>query len=491
MSIRKAAALICAVFWATAPTAQTTVDIPFDEARQIAARATLEGNPQLAIDIAMALLQANPNDRDAYLILANALPQVGRAEDGRKAGQRAFALSTSQVQRYGAARQTALAAANEGRFTLSSLWLRRALIHAPNEAETKRTIADAQQVARVNPWSTQLNFSVTPSGNVNGGTQDAQLTFDYLRLTPLDENTVLAEIAEFGGANSVDAQALSGIILRYGITTQYRAYETATSRVQLSFSYDATRVRLSKEARDARAAEFQASVEAADRGEGLPPEPLNGNRDFSSDIAQIGLRYDRIFGASLGTVELTLGQVRYAGDPYYDFGRVSLSYVRTLNDRQRLILSGFAERQDSADGPTADVDRKGARATVVHQFSDGSQLSGTLGLTQSDSDRVNQTSTQWSFQGRYSPRYRLGPAQFSVSAGLSKQEFPAYNVGLIPVLGGREDKVRSLGLDITFPDIQYAGFSPVVSLSAEKSTSNISRFTRDTNNIGLNFVSSF
>ncbi len=455
MLTRKITALVCALIWAAPAVGQQTIELPFEQARVIAAQAAQGGEPGLAIDLARALLKADPDDRVAHLVLASALPQVGQAKAGRQAGQRAFALSTTPIQKYEAARQVALAAANEGRFTLSTLWLRRALIHAPNDTETQRTLEDARQVARINPWSTSLSFSLTPSGNVNGGSSSQLLTFDGL---------------PFFGVNSPDAQALSGIVGRFGINVSYRLRETAQDRVQLAFSYDASRVWLSSEAQE--------------------QSPNSRNSDFSSDVASVSLSYDRLLGKALGSVGVSIGQVRYAGDPYYDFGRVTLSYTRPLENGHTIYLSGFTEFQDSADGPSRDVTRNGARATYALALPQGDRLSGTLGYTKADSDRINQTSTEWSFEARWTPERRIGPAQVSLSAGITKLDYPEYAIFVV-IPDGREDTTRSIGLDITFPDVQFAGFSPVISLSRSSSKSNISRFTRDTNQIGFNIRSSF
>ena len=144
--------MLAAGLWASAASAQSTVDIPIDQATNIAAQAVIAGDTALALQIAEAVLQAQPDNRDALVVLAAAAPRVGRATDGRRAGARAWWLSETDLQRYEAARLTALAAANEERFSLASLWLRLALIDAPNEAERTRTINDARPVTARNPW---------------------------------------------------------------------------------------------------------------------------------------------------------------------------------------------------------------------------------------------------------------------------------------------------------------------------------------------------
>ena len=112
----------------TFASAQTTVDVSLDDARIIATRALLAGEEELAIQIARGLLQANPDDRTALIIVAAVAPRQGDPETGRKAGGRAWQLSQTEIEKYEAARLTALAAATGKRYTLAEFWLRRALI---------------------------------------------------------------------------------------------------------------------------------------------------------------------------------------------------------------------------------------------------------------------------------------------------------------------------------------------------------------------------
>ena len=109
-----------ALFGAVAE-AQTTVELTLDDARTLAMRALLAGEDGAATQIANGLLQANPNDRAALIIMAAAAPRQGNPVEGRKAGARAWRLSQTDTEKYEAARLTALAAASEERYTLADM----------------------------------------------------------------------------------------------------------------------------------------------------------------------------------------------------------------------------------------------------------------------------------------------------------------------------------------------------------------------------------
>ncbi|MEL6683426.1 MAG: hypothetical protein AAFQ09_12410 [Pseudomonadota bacterium] len=222
--IPKTAFALAALLFALPGSAQTTVDLSLDDARLLARQAVAAGEFELARDLATKLIEVNPDDRAALLILALAEPQIGDPDAGWAAGARAWRLSETQATRYEAARLTALAAANGERFTLSSIWLRIALTDAPDEAARTQTLEDARTVTRRNPWSTNLTFSLVPSNNVNSGTDE--------------------EEDEFGGTFSEDAQALAGVRGTIGLSTRYRLNETAESRTTIGLNLQSSRVAL-------------------------------------------------------------------------------------------------------------------------------------------------------------------------------------------------------------------------------------------------------
>ena len=68
---------------------------------------------------------------------------------------------------------------------------------------------------------------------------------------------------------------------------------------------------------------------------------------------------------------------------------------------------------------------------------------------------------------------------------LQEQHFRDY-VFVQVVPGGREDLRVFASVNAFFPDYSYAGFAPVVTLSASRTDSNVSRF--DTNDLSLSFT---
>lgn len=179
-----------------------TLELSLAEGRIAARNAALGGNFPLARDLALALLEANPNDRSALIVLAAVQPRLGDPRAGRAAGARAFGLSKTDAQRYEAARLTALAAANEDRFTLNQFWLRRAAVHAPTPQAFAQTRENYRGVRARNPFTANLAFSVTPSNNVNGGTDGSCLFIPGLE--DINGDPIC-------GLLSGDAQALPGI----------------------------------------------------------------------------------------------------------------------------------------------------------------------------------------------------------------------------------------------------------------------------------------
>lgn len=427
--------------------AQTTVTLSLDDARAIAMQAFMAGEEDTALQIAERLLQANPDDRTALVIVAALADPV----TGRKAGARAWALSETDTQKYEAARLTALAAAREERFTLATLWLRRALTVAPNDAETARTTQDAARLRQLNPWSNNLSFALVPSNNVNGGAEDEILTAPGLP----------------DGTLSPDAQALAGVRAVLGLRSQYRLTQTQKSRATIAIGVQASRVRLEN---------------------GQDTANVSG-KDFATDAADISLGYDRVLDNGTIGGRLTFGTYDFGGEDYYDFRRVSLARTVPLSDRTGLQVAVTHERQTYETG-IGTIDRTVLRNSLSHRLESGDRVGATLSYTQSDGDSVNYTYTDWSLEGSYAWAEPFGPVTLGVSAGVKWSDYPAYTV-IFPVDGGREDQAFFYTINMGFDDLTYAGFTPGLTISGSVADSNISRFTRNTTSFGLTLNSTF
>ncbi len=431
-----------------------------DDMRALAVLLLQDGQPQEAQIIAEALLARDPGDVSAQLSLAQALLLQGRFEAARQAAAAAYRRASAPQTRYDAARLTALAAANEGRFTLAQVWLRRALTVATSPAEMQQTMTDAQSVRSSNPWRSDVALSFAPSNNVNNGARSATNTVDGL---------------PFAGELSADAQALSGWVGTLDLQTRYRLSETSKARTEIGLRAYGKAVWLSAEAQDALAADDRDL----------------GNADFGSALVEVSLRHDRVAGRGTLGFGAVLGRSFYGDQANYDYLRLSADHARPVGTGAVLRLSGYGEQQWDAQNLTDDQ-RIGASASLQFPRAGGDVATATLGYATVISDNVNNANSAVTLQAGYAFGRMIGPAQVSLSAGVQQSLYPDYTVfnplvlGFVRVPGGRQDTRVFADIDLFFPDYSYAGFAPVVTVSAGATDSNVGRF--DQQDLSVNFA---
>ena len=464
LALKFALVLLCA----NSALAETTIDLPIPEARALATQAALGGDPETARRIAAQLLQLDPNDRAALLVLAAVEPQLGRPAQGRLAGARAYAVSATDAEKYEAARLTALAAANEGRFTLAGWWLRRALTVAPTPQDAEQTTADARGVRNLNPWSSNVALSFAPSDNVNGGANAEFFTFPGSSVA--------------GQRLSPSARALSGWAGVLDLKTRYRFAVSQVAQSSLSARIFARRVILSENAWD-----FIDEVS-------LPNDAPVELSEFSSSLLEFSFRHDRAAQRGVYGFDVILGQVWSQAEFDYTFLRVGADRTVPVTDNASLSFAGSIEHRLDDDDQPKDW-RYQLRGTASYELASGNALSATLGLAMVDSDRANDVSYSRSLQLNYAIARPIGPAKVQFSLGASGEDFPDYaflsGFGFIPVIGGREDRRVFGSAELFFADFDSAGFAPVVTLSASRTQSNVSRFDRDDLSLSFSFRSTF
>jgi len=445
--------------------AQSTVNVPIDQARAIATNAILSGDIPLAQEIARKLLAQNPDDRVALLVLAAAAPQSGDPAEGRAAGARAWRLSETDAQKYEAARLTALAAASEKRFTLSTLWLRRALTVAPNDAEYNRTIADARTVKQLNPWSTYLGFSVVPSDNVNGGAVNSELTAPGLEDNPFGSGATLSE----------DALALEGIRASFSFSTQYRMYSDEKRRLSVGLRYQGARVKLT---------DAEETPDAS----------------FDTNSFELNARYDEALSTGAYGLSLAAGTTDYrdldstdlsVDKRKYDNIRLGADYRYPISAQSELGLSAQIERLTYEETSIGEVNRKIVRASYGQRLDNGDRWNTSLSYTDGTGDSANYTSNAWTIQFGYNWNEAVGPITLGVSAGRTWTEYPGYTLFGSPITGGRQDTTNFYTINVGFPAATYAGFTPGLTWNHSLSDSNVSRFTRETRSLGVTINSAF
>lgn len=437
--------------------AQTTTDLTISQARDRAMQALFAGQPAPALELAEAILAELPDDRRALLIVAAAAPQLGGADRGREAGARAWALSTTDIQRYEAARLTAAAAASAERYTIASFWLRRALNIAPNDQERQRTLTDARAVARTNPWSSRLSFSLAPSTNVNGGAEDDALSI---------------EGDPTGGRISADGLALAGWRAILNAGTEYRFFEDPENRASVGLAYQGVRVRITED------------TDVTDEA-------------LRTDAVQLSLRYDRAL--ENGTLGATLSEAFFQYRDFdldtqasdvedYRITRLGVDRRLTVSGRAAVALSASRERvlySDTSNIPAVYRSRIGAALTYVLDSRDRIGVNLSFGLA--DSDSPNSVQRDQSVGFSYSWAEPIGPVTLSAGIGATWRNYPDYLVfdpttpgpvigGLVPLEGGRDDATLSANLNIGFAQFEYFGFRPEVRIDATRTNSNVSRF---------------
>lgn len=439
------------------------LELSLDQGREAARQAALNGQFPLAIDFAEALLDANPDDRTALIILAASYPQNGAAREGRRAGAQAFRLSETSGQRYEAARLTALAAANEERYTLSQYWLRRAAANAPDDQALNQTRTDYRGLRQLNPLSFNIHGTISPSNNLNGGTDDECLII---------EGVTDSTGAPLCGLLSGDAQALSGWAATADIRLNYVISQSATQLTSLTARGYARHVWLSDDAQEI--------------------SPQSSNSDFASQVIELGLRQQRPLGEAIITTNGTLGWSWFGGNLTARYTRGRLGYSRNITQQSVLSLDTQVDAIEvqSTVAPRTNYARS-LSATLVHTLDNGNRVTGTLGITGQSSDQPNERFETTHAQLGYSWADPIGPAQLTVGAGFAWSDYRDYTVAFIPVPDGRQDLRAFANVSAAFPDVEYAGFIPVLSGNYQETTSNVSRFERDEFNLGLSIRSSF
>ncbi|NRA99753.1 MAG: hypothetical protein HRU32_08035 [Rhodobacteraceae bacterium] len=410
--------------------------ITLDQAREAARRAVQAGEFAIAEELANGLLQANPNDADALIIIAvsaQAGQQYVRQADF--AG-RAFQEAETDIQRFEAAMLSAQAYFALGRYGWSQVWLRLASENAPNEETLDLVRSNYAQAARVNPWRNRFTFSISPSSNVNNGSRDRILEIGGLPFTL-----------------SADARALAGVRARIGFNTRYRYAQTQISESYLRFGFFLERVRLTDEAKE----------EAPD---------AEGN-DFAFDAIEIGWGHIRAAGSG-GThqVDLAGGKNWYGGRPLSDFVRASYRRALPVSDRQLLGASFSLEEQWRLDAPvrSATTARGGLDWTQRRGNGDTWTVLGGLRRVASDSPEIDHTAARVAVS--YLIGRQIGPTRWDLEADVEVRDYPENPFDP----SGREDLRWRVGATVGFPDAELYGYFPTLTVEARRVDSNVSLY---------------
>lgn len=424
------------------------------QADALAAQALAQGQPRLAYDLGTGLLQANPRNPRAHYYQALALAQAQAYGAAGEKAALAYRHAETDTQRFQAANLAAELNFADDRLTGSQFWLRRAVDHAPDAVARAQTVTAFQNVRARNPLRFDFRFSATPSDNVNNGSNSPLNVIDGVPVV---------------GTLSPSAQALSGFITTAQVSASYRLAKSDTQETRARARVNARRVDISD------------------------PVPGLSGSDLSSTVAELGLSH-YLRGATPAVTwkfDIDGGRVWYGGDPLYDFARLGATRHHRLGDRLLLGFGGFVEDQRDEAARGADSTVASGFASLAVSLEGGAQIGFQLQYRYTDSNGINRASDQWTGIASYQMGREIGPASLEFSLGLSQLDYASYQVGFIAVPGGRDDKSVFGSVTATFNSWGYMGFVPTLSVTSERSDSNISRFDVEETSITLGIRSEF
>lgn len=431
------------------------------EARKIAVEASLRGQNALAVALARQLLKADPQDSAALLALATTRLSAGDAAGAYRLGRLSFRAAEGKALHHEAARVTALAALAQDQTLRTRFWLRRAADTAPDPVSRAKVMRNYRLLQMKSPWRTRFNFSVSPSDNVNGGS---------------DSPYNLIEGVPIVGVLSPAARALPGIVAEASANLSYRLSQDAAQQTVLTGAVAVRRVHL-----DANA-----------QGAPLPPPfdtPPLTNADLATSSAQIGLAHMRRAQDSALTqsYDVNFTQVWQGGARVYHGVGAAVDLRLALDPSKAISGSLGLEHRTYANGRAARIATMGAGITLILPDKGRLRVEGQM----RHADGPTFTSRSASGQISYALGRPVKTVQVSTSVGGSYVDHPSYAVGFIAVPGGRQDKSLFAQIDATFTAAEYAGFSPTLRLRQSRTDSNVSRFGGSELALSVGFESRF
>ena len=416
-------------------------DVPVAQAREIGIAALAEGRLDLASIVAQGLLDHDPTDAFAHLLVAKISAARGDREGSRKALRRAFHDADKPSHKFQAAQLAARQAYEDNRLTTAQIWLRRSLAFAPDDRSRQVVARDYRILRAKNPLNVSLDFSVAPSSNVNNGADSAI--------------SVIAGLPFVGQLNPA-AMALSGTATTAEGRLRYRLQSSEEARTDATVKLGTRQVRLTPSARAAA--------------------PTVSDSDFSSVTAELGLAHLRKAGAGVVGVQASAARSWQNGSARQDVLTLGLSYGRKMSDT--LSIQTGLEREWRIVPPNRRQNLQAwtARTGVSLDLGAG-ELDLAVAYRTAESADQNRRSSRWLAYAGYDPDRPLGPATLSLRLGAVRESYQDYMVGFFAVPGGRQDETVFANVDLLFKDVSYGGFAPSVTVSAQQTRSNVSHFS--------------
>ncbi|MFZ1468760.1 MAG: surface lipoprotein assembly modifier [Paracoccaceae bacterium] len=403
--------------------------------------------PEQALAYSSALVQRDPDDARALALKSWAERDLGLYTESVRSGRLAWAKSDTDAESFGAAMAVAQGLSSRGQKFLAQIWLRRAMAVAPDDASKRLAERDFAYVRTRSRLWLRFDASVQPSNNVNNGSSSSILWFYGLPLLL-----------------SGDAQALSGVEGNFGLTLKYRLAETEKAKTDLTFAMVQTAVVLSDKA------QLQA--------------PTAKGSDYAFSALEVGLEQSWRLAALRGgemRAALTAGHSWYGGAPLADYLRVQASVTRPVSPRLSFNGRLLVERQNRLDSSrnSSDIWSLGLGMSAVTASRDRVDLGLSYRDTASESTEIDHERLRLDVD--WTRRKPVLAAEMTLGVWAEMRDFSQSRYSA----DGRTDHGLGVDLSLAFETVDYMGFIPVVTLSASRTSSNISLF--DSENLGVGF----
>lgn len=450
----KAVCVIASLLAANAAQAKP-VTLGVEAMRQLAFEAMNAGFAEQAVAYTDLLLQRDPTDSTALTIRAQALRAMGRLTASRQSAKLGWQHAKTDKGRYGAAMAMAQALSSEGRRTAAQLWLRRAAQVAPNDRAYAIARRDFGYVKSRNPWVLNLDMSASPSSNVNNGSSNSQMTIGSL--------PILFDIPP-------DQQALSGLEFGLGLNATYRFSPNKANR--------------QTEARIGLTGQSVAlSADAQTKAPGAKAQ------DYAYTALEFGLQHHRgldAAGKNILHVSGTAGHNWYGGDDLSNYLRLSFALDHKLKNGTKLNFGISGDHTARLDRPIQSSDR--LTGILGYSFAVGSnRMSLAVEAEQTTSDSAEVRNDAVTFSLGWKKAHPVAGLILSGGLDVTRQVFADSRYAP----GGRADDKLTAQVQMGFQNVEYMGFSPVVTVQASQVESNTAQNSRHNLGLSLGIRSSF
>ncbi|MEL6914272.1 MAG: surface lipoprotein assembly modifier [Pseudomonadota bacterium] len=448
------AALIFGLFPGPAAQAQETVSLSSEALLAAGEQALAAGDTATAAQIAESFLAQMPGAPRAILLSGYAALRAGDTDTALARARTLWRSDAPREARRAAAELAAEAHLTRRNFGAARRWLARAARLAPpgRARDTLRSAAARAKEAASTTFT--FSLSIAPSSNVNGGA---------------DSPFITAEGVPFVGTLSESAQALPGTVADLSFSARHRLSQSSAHRLIVGAALFARHVWLSEDARE--------------RAPDLSNSDLSYRRldAFVQREMRLGAQSELRLSAGPGFV----WQAEEARDAL-----LNVDARLTTRFDAGLLRLGFRLEEAFAQDDTADQRRLDLSASWRLPLAGGRFTAGArVGETQTASD-LERSDRRTLRAGWQRPLEGL-PLTVSLDAARTFTTYPDYTLLGIPVTGGRRDIRTVLRAQAALGVENPWGLVPVLSFTAEETTSNVSRFDTDELGLGLSIRRSF